>query len=244
MTESRGDTFERAYEFNFWVVFSRRERSETKESSLSSGEINSRASKDGVFYIHRRYVIVAVRAYIHPCNLSQRYPLRVYTCSRDEQSDSVFDVCRVIRVSVCVRACALARSVGRSVRRWRRRAFPFRIAKVQRAIPRCAYFYVHTPVKLALARRTNNSSEKKKNRETLAERILRNDSTVSSPARLPLSFVLALLTRELICRVAKTRSDRTFERSVRRDFPSVGQIINAKSAANFSATLQSYCWII
>lgn len=164
----------------------------------------------GVFYIYPRCVIVAVRACIRLCNLSQRYSFRVYTCSRDEQSDGLRCVPSCTHVCMHVRVCVRARAtIGRSVRRWRR-AFPFRIAKVQRAIPRCAYFYIHTPVKLAPARSTNNSSEKKQ-RNTRGmhteKRFYRVLSSASS------SFLCSgPLPRELICRVAKIRSDRTFER--------------------------------
>lgn len=69
-----------------------------------------------------------------------------------------------MRVScVCVRSFVRSRgAAGRSVGvRRRRRAFPFRIVKVQRAIPQCAYFYIHS----WNSRSTNNSPvrPKKKN---------------------------------------------------------------------------------
>lgn len=130
-----------------------------------------------------------------------------------------------VELHACLYACVRARW---SVRRWRR-AFPFRIAKVQRAIPRCAYFYIRAPVKLALARNTNNLSEKKKQRNTRGTH-LRNDSTVSSPTSLPLFFVLVPFRESSFAESRKPDPTENFRKAVRCDF----SFIKSNAGSNFS----------
>lgn len=102
---------------------------------------------------------------------------------------------------LCVCACVRARAaVGRSVSVRRRRAFPFRITKVQRAIPQCAYFYIHSRGTREV--RIIRPAGRKK---TLAERILRNDSTVSSSNASSSFLCSCLFPRKLICRCRPLR---------------------------------------
>ena len=97
---------------------------------------------------------------------------------------------RMCCVRMCMHVCAAGRSVGRSAfadRRRRRRAFPFRITKVQRAIPQCAYFYIHSH-ETCKVRIIRPSGRKKRSRNAYWR------TTLPCPlqVRLPSSFVLAL----------------------------------------------------
>lgn len=83
-------------------------------------------------------------------------------------------------------------------------------------------------MKLALARSTNNLPEKK-NKETPAERILRNDSTVSFPTSLPLFFVLAPFRESSFAESRKPDLTENSRKAIRYDFPFIEQIINAGS---------------
>lgn len=108
-----------------------------------------------------------------------------------EWRPSVYVVASCTHVN-CVRAYVRVHlRGGRSVGR-RRRAFPFRIAKVQRAIPQCAYFYIHSR-RTCEVRIIRPTGQKK----TLAE--CRNDSTVSFSDASSFFLCSCSLPRKLIC---------------------------------------------
>lgn len=99
---------------------------------------------------------------------------------------------------VCVRICAFARAaVGRSVGR--------RSGKKSLSFPHSQGAASHTSVRLVLytlswnSPSTNNSPGRPK-KKTLAERILRNESTVSSSSTSSSCLCSCLLPRKLICR--------------------------------------------